>query len=299
MKMGKGGKKKPNGRRNARSKPGKVKHRKHPRAKALREVEQLAQKFKAHPKLWNPHPPRTPYVMGIDDAGRCPVVGSLYLAGVLIPEPLIQMASWKEAGIRDSKKVAPKDRPGLAKLVRRCFPSTHVEIPPWRIAEPPPGYNLNDLEAWGIARIIKKLLRLGTTVSDIVVNNPDTTPWRMKERLKRWLPPDVLEIVSLKHNNEDEDPPVAAASIVATHLVDLQRERLNKRIGKFRSGNSCDPVTTEFVARHAKHKIKSGDAYCEGCRWIRWNWATAQRALQCAGSPEAGGQRLEHRACKH
>ena len=53
--------------------------------------------------------------LGIDDAGRGPVIGPMILAGCLIG-PEIEK-EFKELGVRDSKQLTPKRREELAEEI--------------------------------------------------------------------------------------------------------------------------------------------------------------------------------------
>ena len=47
-------------------------------------------------------------ILGIDDAGRGPVIGPMVLAGCLINEETER--EFKKIGVRDSKQITPKRR---------------------------------------------------------------------------------------------------------------------------------------------------------------------------------------------
>ena len=91
-------------------------------------------------------------LLGIDDAGRGPVLGPMILAGVIIEseeETIIQ--SW---GAKDSKLLTPKRRGEIKEKIKEKF-KYHIETTePKEIDE---SSNLNYLEAIKTAKIINKL----------------------------------------------------------------------------------------------------------------------------------------------
>lgn len=56
-------------------------------------------------------------IAGIDDATKCPCIGSIFLAGVVADEQTIE--EWKKLGVKDSKLVAPKKENFLPKSSKK------------------------------------------------------------------------------------------------------------------------------------------------------------------------------------
>ncbi len=52
---------------------------------------------------------------GIDDATKCPVIGSIMLAGVVADEATI--AHWHQIGVKDSKLLTRKRRDELSRII--------------------------------------------------------------------------------------------------------------------------------------------------------------------------------------
>ena len=97
-------------------------------------------------------------VLGIDEAGKGPVIGSLFIAGALIEEGKIDRL--KEIGAKDSKLLTHKKRVELAKKIKKIAKNFIViEATPAEIDEAVDGnnsLNLNWFEAHHIADIINK-----------------------------------------------------------------------------------------------------------------------------------------------
>ncbi len=85
--------------------------------------------------------------LGIDDAGRGPVIGPMILAGCLIDEE--QEAEFKKLGVKDSKLLTPKRREALAELVKEKAITFEITIthPNEIMQRNHVGINLNTLEA--------------------------------------------------------------------------------------------------------------------------------------------------------
>ncbi len=180
-------------------------------------------------------------VVGIDEAGRGPVIGPMIIAGVLIDDRDSRRLA--EIGVADSKKLSPKRRDKLFAEITgmvRCF---HIErLEPAVIDGLRPKSNLNRLEVEVMARILRYLRPNLAQVGSV-----DVIPSRFRDALLREvaLP---MEIVSV-HHAEDRFPAVAAASIVAKVAREAAIAALREEYGDFGSGYPSDPKTREFISR--------------------------------------------------
>ena len=93
-------------------------------------------------------------ILGIDDAGRGPLIGPMILAGVLANED--QEKLYKEKKIRDSKIVLAAERTRLAEFIKENSIANEVAItfPDELDHSLNTGTNLNTLEAQKTAKII-------------------------------------------------------------------------------------------------------------------------------------------------
>ena len=96
-------------------------------------------------------------ILGIDDAGRGPLIGPMILAGVLVNKD--QEKIIKKAGVKDSKLLQHYERIKLAQLIRKNSISYKVvKTSPEEIdISLKTGTNLNKLEAKLTAKIINFL----------------------------------------------------------------------------------------------------------------------------------------------
>ena len=95
--------------------------------------------------------------IGIDDAGRGPVIGPMILAGCIIDDKTAN--KFRKLGVKDSKELTPKRREFLAQEIKEHV--TAFEITLAHADEintnQSSGVNLNDIEALKTAEIINKL----------------------------------------------------------------------------------------------------------------------------------------------
>ena len=72
------------------------------------------------------------FEVGIDEAGRGPVIGSLVIAGVKVNEA--QIKELKEMGVKDSKLLSPIQIERMSPCVKEIVDSYKViEVPPVEI----------------------------------------------------------------------------------------------------------------------------------------------------------------------
>ena len=96
-------------------------------------------------------------ILGIDEAGRGPVLGPLVMAGALLREE--DVVSLKELGMKDSKLLSPEKREVLEKEIHKIAVNFTLEIvEPLNIdAAIKSGLNLNWLEGNMAVAIINRL----------------------------------------------------------------------------------------------------------------------------------------------
>lgn len=194
-------------------------------------------------------------VLGIDDAGRGPVIGDMVMAGCLTDEEMEK--EFKKAGVKDSKQLTRQKRDQLAVLVKEKAIATEiVQISPDEIdTRTNAGVNLNHLEAIKMAQIINTINKKTEKIKVYVdCPSPNIPPWR--ELLKHYVEHlDNLEIIC-EHKADIKFPCVSAASILAKNRRDSEIDKLKKKVGvDFGSGYSHDPATCKFLKEYFdKHK---------------------------------------------
>lgn len=204
-------------------------------------------------------------LIGIDDAGRGPLIGPMILAGVLIEKDTER--ELKKIGAKDSKLLTHPQRIQIAEHINALVISSSVVLAtPAEIDEAVfSGENLNTLEARKMAEVINKL-NSGKDPIKVIVDCPsiNTTSW--SEKLRSFIKKrDNLEIVC-EHKADFNHPVVSAASILAKVRREEEVALLKKKYGDIGSGYPADPYTKKFLEEHGKSLQESGI--------FRKSWAT-------------------------
>ncbi len=207
-------------------------------------------------------------IAGIDDATKCPCIGSIFIAGVVADEKTI--AQWKELGVKDSKLIAPTKRYKLEKIIKESAIRFSIEqITPANMVQEI--FNLNDWEMLTVFKIIKKLYR-SENLHDIYIDNWEVTKKRFVERFKTLLSIKKRKLLvehhiclnrkrlrSLnliaEHRADENYTVVGAASILAKTASDKQYKEYKKIYGDFGSGSPADPATRLFVWQHRHNPL--------------------------------------------
>ena len=201
-------------------------------------------------------------ILGVDEAGRGPVIGPLVIAGVLLWED--QEKELLALGVRDSKALARERRAELVPPIEcLALAVERVILPAARLDG-----NLTRIELEATAQIIKKM-EPDRAIIDAPVG-PRAIP-AYREALRRLLPFEC-ELV-LENKADVHHPVVAAASIVAKVQRDQEILQLRTRYGDFGWGYPSEPKVQRFLR---EWYAKNG-SFPE-C--VRARWATAQRIAQ-------------------
>ena len=210
-------------------------------------------------------------LIGIDDAGRGPVIGPMILAGVLIEEKEEDII--KEWGAKDSKMLTPKKRGEIKEKIFKKFKS-HIEIStPKEIDE---SSNLNYLEAIKTAKIINKLTEDLDEKVNVIIDCPSVNIASWSNDVQKLIKKPEIVNLSCEHKADEIHPVVSAASILAKEKREDEVYRLKKEAGKdFGSGYPADPKTKEFIkANFQDEKYK---------HIIRFSWNTVKRLFKEKG----------------
>jgi len=198
------------------------------------------------------------FYLGVDDAGRGPLVGPMLMAGVLVDGD--KQKQLKRIGCKDSKQLTAKERENLFEKIKEIYLGYHV------VATSPTeidnrtnvGLNLNRIEAIKTAEIINEILKTIKTPEDgeieIIVDcpSPNTVEWR--NYLLRYIEDNGKKVnVKCEHKADVNHVECSAASILAKVTRDGEIEKIKREIGiDFGSGYPSDPVTMEFLEKHSK-----------------------------------------------
>ncbi len=176
-------------------------------------------------------------LLGADEAGKGPVIGSMFVAGVVIDEDrLFDLAA---LGVKDSKLLAPARREALAIRIEKIALDRYVlEVRPEVIDE------------------LRKIM----SMNEIMVRSFS----------KVEVSKTSMEVVA-EHRADRNHPVVAAASILAKVRRDLSVREIEKAVGReIGSGYPSDPATIRFLESWVE---EHGDLPPVA----RQSWKTAER----------------------
>lgn len=197
-------------------------------------------------------------IIGIDEAGRGPVIGPMIVCGAAIEEDKIK--NLERLGIKDSKKIASRKRNILARKIKKIAECHIVKISAADIDKlRSKDINLNEIEKIAIKKII------ANSNPDIaIIDCIDVVPERFCNEIEKFA---GIEVIA-EHKADDKYVIVAAASIVAKVQRDLEIEKIRKKYQDIGSGYPSDPKTMEFL---------EGISYNDLPKFVRKSWATVKR----------------------
>jgi ribonuclease HII len=194
-------------------------------------------------------------VMGIDEAGRGPVLGPMVIAGVALDEQSSQRLV--ALGLKDSKKLSPKKRELMFELINKdALWIKTVVVWPKEIDASVRSHGLNQLERDKFVEIINEYQGTGK----IIIDSPQT-PAVFTAMINEKLTCTRDILCSFKADTLY--PEVSAASVVAKFTRDSIIEELKLEFGDFGSGYPSDPKTRVFLTN-----IK------ETPHFVRTSWKT-------------------------
>jgi ribonuclease HII len=218
--------------------------------------------------------------LGIDDAGRGPVIGPMVLAGCLINDEIAK--EFKDKGIKDSKQLTPKRREFLAKYIKeRAETFEVVIIHPHEIDDQSfNGINLNDVEAIATANIINAINKAQGKIR-VVVDCPSPNLGKWGDFLKTKVENHSNLDISCEHKADINHIACSAASIIAKTIRDSEIEKIKESIKEnFGSGYPSDPLTCEFLEKHGQ---KYKDKKIFRTTWSTWKDACARQEQKKLG----------------
>lgn len=216
-------------------------------------------------------------LLGIDDAGRGPVIGPMILSGVLIDESARK--SLRKLGVTDSKKLTQKRREILEKEIKSVAKGYFVVLtsPDEIERENKEGTKLNEVEAIKAAKIIDELNKVEDRIK-VFVDCPSTSLIKWADYLKTKVSNLSNLEISCEHKADTNHICVSAASILAKCERERQMDKLREEYGEeIGSGYTSDPLTRRFLEKYA---IKYKDKGIFRKTWITWQNAAESLAQQ-------------------
>lgn len=200
-------------------------------------------------------------MIGVDEAGRGPVLGSMFVAAVSVDEEY----TFNEE-ITDSKELSHRKIIEISRQVQETPAVTYsiIEVPVVEIDE---SESLTDLTIEKFSEAINNIASPGEEVyADACLS--DTT------KFSQILQPKIKEKLQLTaENNADSTYKIVGlASILAKNAREKHIKTLKENYGAVGSGYPSDPTTQDFLRTYIK---ENG----EPPSFARRSWSTTQNIL--------------------
>lgn len=202
-------------------------------------------------------------LLGADEAGKGPVIGSMFVAGLVIEEEkLFDLAGY---GVKDSKKLAPAKRELLAKKINKIATDQYIlEVKAEVIDELRLVMTMNDIMVRSFSQVVEKL-----HADRAVLDAADVDAERFA-RSVRSMSKTTMDLIA-EHKADEHHLVVSAASILAKVRRDASMRELESVMQcKIGSGYPHDRDTIEFLNNWVKENRDLPPC-------SRHSWATAQR----------------------
>jgi ribonuclease HII len=181
-------------------------------------------------------------ILGIDEAGKGPIIGDLVIAGTLIEKE--DESKLIEMGVKDSKLISPRNRDLMFKKITEVVKNYEiVTISPQEIDDVlfSQDSNLNKLEAMKCAALINKF-----NPDIAILDCPSPNIEAYKAYILTLLDNREINLI-VEHKADFKYPVVGAASILAKVTRDKGIGALRKKYGEIGSGYPADEVTRKFI----------------------------------------------------
>ena len=190
------------------------------------------------------------------------MLGPLVISGISIDKKNLRKLS--SLGVKDSKKLSPKNRELLYKKIIALVDDYYItKIPPRSIDASVKRHGLNELEAKYMAKVVSKL-----DPDTSYVDSCDVNPKRFGKEISKLS--DNHKIKSY-HHADSRFVVVSAASILAKVTRDRAIEKLRKN-HDLGSGYPSDSKTVKFVTNYYKTNRSLPT-------FVRKSWKPVQKIL--------------------
>jgi len=183
-------------------------------------------------------------ILGIDEAGRGPVLGPLILAGVMINE--IDEQKLIEIEVKDSKLLDQNKREFLFdKIIDLAKTTRIITIEPKEVDDAvlskDKNMNLNWLEAKKSAEIINEF-----KPDVVILDCPHPIPEKYEIYVRDLLENPDIKIIC-EHKADTNYPSCSAASILAKVTREREMDKLKQKYGEMGPGYPSNEITQKFI----------------------------------------------------
>ena len=198
-------------------------------------------------------------IIGIDEAGRGPVIGPLVVGGVAVEEEKLEKIV--KLQLKDSKRLTPARRKVMARRINKIAECHTVHIQAMDIDNlRSKGINLNEIEKIAIKKVISS-----ANPDFAYIDCLDINPQRFCDEMENFR--NSLRVIA-EHKADDTYPIVSAASIIAKVERDMEIDKLRKEYRDIGSGYPSDPKTIAFLKKYSYENLPD---------FVRKSWATVKK----------------------
>ncbi|MGC8516818.1 MAG: ribonuclease HII [Candidatus Acidifodinimicrobium sp.] len=205
-------------------------------------------------------------VIGIDEAGRGPVIGPIVIAGVSLNEEL--NAKFKSAGVKDSKMLSIRKIYELERIIKEFSLDFKVVVRTAKEIDDrfKSKKNLNYFELDDMAEIANSIKG-----EKVIVDSPSANTSKVKAYLEKRI--NGKEVIARNYADRDFVE-VGAASILAKAQREREVEAIKKELSyDFGSGYTSDPRTIAFLKIINDNGRINEEPYS---KYIRKTWLTVR-----------------------
>ena len=196
--------------------------------------------------------------IGIDEAGRGPVIGPLVVAGVETEDP----EKLKLLGVKDSKQLSMAERERLYDQILKIAKAEVICISAQEIDELRKIKSLNVIELDAFIEIIQRL-----SGDKVIIDLPESGN-RFEVQIKSRVGREIE--LTAEHKADENFPIVSAASIIAKVTRDREVRRIEEELGtRIGSGYPSDPDTKKYL----KGIAEGGKGFGV---YVRHSWQTVK-----------------------
>ena len=216
------------------------------------------------------------WIIGVDEAGRGPVIGPLVVGALAIPSGDIDELS--KMGVKDSKDMPSHKRVRISEQSTKTieqgrWKSGLIVCKPNRIDINSISSDLNSLEIELFSEAISAT-KLFTQSGVIRADACDVSEERFRSRLASCLGEDWKEWnIEAEHGMDSKDVVAGGASIIAKVARDLAIEEISARTGIDVGSGYPSDQTTRIAVESLLSNGKPHDS-------LRWSWATVSDIWQ-------------------
>lgn len=206
-------------------------------------------------------------ILGIDEAGRGPVIGSMFIGGFMVDEE--DMEELEDLGVKDSKKLSDRKREKIRDKLESVGDVFLQEFTASSLDDMMDVMTINEIELKGFSDVIDM-----AEPHKVIMDLPEPDAERFIGKVKDLMDKDHHDVEFVaEHGADDNFPVVSAASIVAKSARESHIKHLHEKYGyDFASGYPHDKPTITFLERYLEEKEELPPE-------TRKAWSTAQRLL--------------------